>query len=367
MAVSDIQRIGVLTGGGDCPGLNAVIRAVTKTANRVYGLTVVGIEDGFDGLLQPYKAKEITPDVISGILSQGGTILGTTNRGNPFEYKRKLNNKIVQEDISDIAVKNFHALNLDALIVIGGDGSLKIADKFYKEKGIPVVGIPKTIDNDLESTDMTFGFRTAVMTATEAIDKLHTTAESHHRIMILELMGRYVGWIALESGIAGGADIIAIPEIPYNIDKIAEKVNQRNSVGKKFSIIVVAEGAKSEGGSLAIKSPSGKELGAERLGGAGERLGQELKEITDIEYRVTVLGHLQRGGSPSALDRILSTRFGEQAVHLVMKKDFGKMVCLKTPHIKSVTMEEAVSKFKSVDPEGELVKTAESIGVCFGR
>jgi 6-phosphofructokinase 1 len=318
-------------------------------------------------LLQPYKAKEITPEMISGILSQGGTILGTTNRGNPFEYKRKVNDKIIQEDISDIAVKNFHALNLDALIVIGGDGSLKIADKFYREKGIPVVGIPKTIDNDLESTDMTFGFRTAVMTATEAIDKLHTTAESHHRIMILELMGRYVGWIAIESGIAGGADVIVIPEIPYKIDKIVEKVNQRNSIGKKFSIIVVAEGAKPEGGAYAVKSSADKELGAERLGGAGERIGQELMELTDIEYRVTVLGHLQRGGSPSAFDRILSTRFGEQAVHMLMRKDYGKMVCLKTPEIKSVMIDEAVSKFKSVDPDGELVKTAESIGICFGR
>ncbi len=367
MAESGIKRIGILTGGGDCPGLNAVIRAVVKTANKKYGLTIIGIEDGFDGLLQPYKAKEVTPERISGILSQGGTILGTTNRGNPFEYKRELNGKMIQEDISDIAVKNFHALNLDALMVIGGDGSLKIADKFYKEKGIPVVGIPKTIDNDLEYTDMTFGFRTAVLTATDAIDKLHTTAESHHRIMIIELMGRYVGWIALESGVAGGADAILIPEIPYDINKVVEKINRRNSVGKMFSLIVVSEGAFPKGGSASVKSPAEKEFGAERLGGAGDRLGLQLSKLTKMDYRVTVLGHLQRGGVPTASDRILSTRFGEQAVHLLMKKEFGKMVCLQGSEIKSVGISKAVSRFKSVSPDNALVKTAESIGISFGR
>ena len=361
------DRIGVLTGGGDCPGLNAVIRGIVHTALRKYNWEVIGIEDGFEGLMKEGETYPLGPGNIRGILVRGGTILGTTNRGNPFEYKVKENGKIVQYDRSDEAVKHYHDLKLRALIVIGGDGSLKIGNRFFKEKGLNVVGVPKTIDNDLRATDMTFGYQTAIATATEAIDKLHTTAESHHRVMLLELMGRYVGWIALESGIAGGADIIIIPEIPYRLEKIIEKIHQRHEAGKNFSIVVVSEGAKPYGGDISLKSDASKELGAERLGGAAERLAGEIEKMTNLETRVTVLGHLQRGGIPSAFDRILSTRFGKAAVDLIAEKKFGHMVCLKTPLIQSIPIEDAVSDFKAVDPNGQLVVTAETLGISFGR
>lgn len=362
-----IKRIGVSTGGGDCPGLNAVIRAVTKTAILKYNWEVIGIEDGFEGLLRPGKAKKLTLKSVRGILSRGGTILGTTNRGNPFEYKRMEKGKMVQRDISNVCMKYISDLKIDALIVIGGDGSLKIANRFYEEKKVPVIGIPKTIDNDLRATDMTFGFQTAIVTATEAIDKLHTTAESHHRAMIVETMGRYVGWIALESGLAGGADVILIPEIPFELEKIAEKIKERNKRGSKFSIIVVAEGAMPKGGKLSLISTADKEFGAERLGGIGDKVAHQITEMTGIETRVTVLGHLQRGGTPCAFDRILSSRFGSAAVDLAAKGEFGKMVCLKTPHIKSISIKEAVSSFKAVNPGGQMVKTAETLGISFGR
>ncbi|MFC1557637.1 6-phosphofructokinase [candidate division KSB1 bacterium] len=362
-----IRRVGVLTGGGDCPGLNAVIRAVVKTGYNDYNIKIVGIADGFEGLMAPGKARELTPPDTSGILPQGGTILGTTNRGNPFEYKIKQDGEIVQEDRSDTVVENIELLELDALIVIGGDGSLKIANRFFLEKNIPVVGIPKTIDNDLQATDMTFGFKTAVQTATDAIDKLHTTAESHHRIMIVEVMGRYVGWIALESGLAGGADVILIPEIPYNVQKIVQKIKRRSAHNSKFSIVVVAEGAFPVGGTYSVSSSAASQLGAERLGGAGNVLAREISEIIDMDTRVMVLGHLQRGGTPVAFDRILATRYGTAAVDLVMHKKFGDMVCLRTPDITSVSITEAVSRFKAVDPGGQVVKTAEQIGVNLGR
>lgn len=367
MGTGQVKTIGVLTGGGDCPGLNAVIRALVKTAYSKYNVKIIGIEDGFEGLIDEIKSRELTPADVSGILHQGGTILGTTNRGNPFEYAVKQGDEIVRIDNSASVVENIELLDLDALVVIGGDGSLKIADRFYKEKGIPVVGIPKTIDNDLEATDMTFGFKTAVQTATEAIDKLHTTAESHHRVMILELMGRYVGWIALESGMAGGADIILIPEIPYDIRQVVRTIKKRNARGRKFSIIVAAEGAHPKGGTYSVVGKASEEMGAERLGGAGEKCAALLSEQIDMDIRVTVLGHLQRGGTPVAFDRILGSRYGSAAMDLVMEGEFGKMVCLKTPRIESVTISEAVSKFKSVNPEGQMVKTAEHIGISFGR
>jgi len=367
MKLEKKKKIGVLTGGGDCPGLNAVIRAIVKTAYNEYNVKIIGIEDGFEGLMGEAKASEVTPNDIRGILPQGGTILGTSNRGNPFEYKIKSGDTVIQEDRSDSVVENFELLELDALLVIGGDGSLKIANRFFLEKNIPVVGIPKTIDNDLQATDITFGFKTAVQTATDAIDKLHTTAESHHRVMIIEVMGRYVGWIALESGIAGGADIVIIPEIPYDINKIVQKIKRRNAHGSKFSIIVISEGAKPLGGIHSVIVDASKELGAERLGGAGERLAQQLSDIVKIETRVTVLGHIQRGGTPIAFDRILSTRYGTAGVDLVIEQKFGKMVCLRTPNITSVQISEAVSKFKAVDPDGQVVTTAEQIGISFGR
>lgn len=362
----DFKRVGVLTGGGDCPGLNAVLRAIVKSAIINYEWEIIGINDGFDGLLVSGKTHKLELKDVRGLLPRGGTILGSTNRGNPFEHKKARGKKKVVVDISDVAMKRYEKLGLDALIVIGGDGSLKIAQRFYN-MGMNVVGVPKTIDNDLMATDSTFGFRTAVMTATEAIDKLHTTAESHHRAMVLEVMGRYVGWIALESGIAGGADIILIPEIPYKINEVCDKIYRRNKAGSKFSIIVVAEGAKPAGGDVTVLHEARDSSSLERLGGIGNVIGAQISEITGVETRVTVLGHLQRGGSPSPFDRILSTRFGVQAVELVRQERFGRMVCYRDYRVDSVKIEEAVGSFKSVDPDGQLVRTAEAIGIEFGR
>lgn len=355
-----ISRIGVLTGGGDCPGLNAVIRAVVKTAATIHGIEVVGIKDGFEGLIygKSYTMK-LTPDAVRGILPRGGTILGTTNRGNPFAFS-PAGSKAKPRDMSKTAIKNFRELGLDALVVIGGDGSLSIGLEFFK-LGMPVVGIPKTIDNDLSATDYTFGYQTAVATATDAIDKLHTTAESHHRVMVLEVMGRNAGWIAMASGIAGGADIILIPEIPYDIETVCRKIGDRSRHGRKFSIIVVAEGAMPRGGKETYLDANVK-----RLGGVSQLVARDIAERTGHEARVTVLGHLQRGGSPVPFDRNLGTRFGAAAVRLAAEKKFGRMVCLRTPHIESVTLEEAVGTLKTVPPDGELVRTARDVGVCLG-
>jgi len=365
-AKKDSKRIGVLTGGGDCPGLNAVLRAVVKTAIINHGWEVIGIEEGFEGLLTRGKTRPLELKDVRGLLPRGGTILGSTNRGNPFEHKKTRGKKTVVVDISDKAMETYKKLGLDALVVIGGDGSLKIAKRFF-DKGMNVVGVPKTIDNDLMATDSTFGFRTAVFTATDAIDKLHTTAESHHRAMVLEVMGRYVGWIALESGMAGGADIILIPEIPYDIDKVCDKIRRRSQGGSKFSIIVVAEGAKPLGGDVTVKEDKKVPHAIERLGGIGNVIGAQIMEITGVETRVTVLGHLQRGGTPTPFDRILSTRFGVAAIGLIEQERFGRMVCYRDFRIGSVRIEEAVGAFKAVDPDGQLVRTAEAIGIEFGR
>ncbi|MFC1475533.1 6-phosphofructokinase [Candidatus Zixiibacteriota bacterium] len=362
----DFKRVGILTGGGDCPGLNAVLRAVVKTAIINYSWEIIGIDEGFEGLLTPGKTHKLELKDVRGLLPRGGTILGSTNRGNPFEHKKAKGGKEVVVDISETAMKAYEKLELDALIVIGGDGSLKIALKFYN-MGMNVVGVPKTIDNDLMATDSTFGFRTAVMTATEAIDKLHTTGESHNRAMILEVMGRYVGWIALESGLAGGADIILIPEIPYDIDEVCGKIYRRHEAGSKFSIIVVAEGAKPKDGDVTVLHKAKDTSSLERLGGIGNVIGAQITEKTGVETRVTVLGHLQRGGTPSPFDRILSTRFGVKAVELVRQERFGRMVCYRDYAVDSVKIAEAVGSFKSVDPHGELVRTAEAIGIEFGR
>jgi len=362
----DFKRVGVLTGGGDCPGLNAVLRAVVKNAVINYGWEVIGIDEGFEGLLTPGKTHKLEMKDVRGLLPRGGTILGSTNRGNPFEHKEDKEGKKTVVDISALAMESYKKLGLDALIVIGGDGSLKIGHKFYN-MGMNVIGVPKTIDNDLMATDATFGFQTAVMTATEAIDKLHTTAESHHRAMVLEVMGRYVGWIALESGLAGGADVILIPEIPYDIDLLCEKIVQRNKAGSKFSIIVVAEGAKPKGGEITVLHKAKDSSSLERLGGIGNKIGAQIMEKTGIETRVTVLGHLQRGGTPIPFDRILATRFGVHAVELVKQERFGRMVCYRDYRIDSVKIEDAVGSFKAVDPEGQLVRAAEAIGIEFGR
>jgi len=359
------MRIGVLSGGGDAPGLNAVIRAVTKTAIFKYGWEVTGIIDGFEGLLSPTKTRQLTSWNTRGILFVGGTILGTTNRGNPFAHKTVINGREIVEDMSSVVLNNIRELGLDALVVIGGDGSLKIGSGINK-LGIPVIGVPKTIDNDLMATHVTFGFQTAVDTATDALDKLHTTAESHQRVIILEVMGRYAGWIALEAGMSGSADVILIPEIPFSMEKVAEKLMERKKAGSKSSIVVVAEGAKPAGGEMAVreKASDGYVL---RLGGEGELVASEITKRTGIDTRVTVLGHLQRGGSPCPFDRLLATRYGAYAVELIAQKRFGEMVSYQPPVITSVSLESAISQLKLVDPEGELVKVAEGLGVSFGR
>ena len=357
------MKIGVLTGGGDCPALNAVIRAAVKTSIG-YGWDVLGIEEGFDGLVQ-CKTRVLTTASVSGILHLGGTILGTTNAANPFAYPTfGEGGKIVERDISDTVVANFRKLGLDALIVIGGDGTLSIAENFYN-KGIPVVGVPKTIDNDLNGTMVTFGFDTAVNTARDALDKLHTTAESHRRVLVVEVMGRNTGWIALQSGIAGGADVILMPEIPYDPVKIAHSIMVRERLGKHFSIVVVAEGAFPLGGEPThVES---RHAGRERrLGGVGERVASTVTELTGKETRVVILGHLQRGGPPTTFDRVLGTRFGAAAARLVKKGAFGRMVALIPPDVESVPIREAIGRLKTVPIDNDTIQSARDIGICFG-
>jgi ATP-dependent phosphofructokinase / diphosphate-dependent phosphofructokinase len=361
----DRKTIGVLTGGGDCPGLNPVIWSVVRTAINDYGWRILGIEDGFEGFLKSNKIRELRIDDVKGLFSKGGTILGTSNRGNPFKYTVNEDGKERVVDQSHMIIKAIKDLNLYCLIVIGGDGSLSIALDLFKQ-GVPIIGIPKTIDNDLSSTDVTFGFLTAVETATSAIEKLHTTAESHHRIMVVEVMGRYAGWIALYAGIAGGADIILIPEIPFNYKKINEIVNERCHIGKTSSIIVVAEGAKPKGGKRIYQNSPGITLEQLRLGGIGYIVGDKIQQETGIDTRITVLGHLQRGGSPSAFDRILSCRFGSAAVKLAANGEFGKMVSLRSTDIKAVDLKDAVKKMNGVPLDCDQLKTARSVGISFG-
>ena len=359
-----IKKIGVLTGGGDAPGLNGVIRAVVKTALHDYNLEVVGFLDGFSGLVKN-NYQVLTIDKVSGILHKGGTILGTNNRDNPFRFPVIENGEKLYQDLSAEVLKNLAQLGVDVLVVIGGDGTLSIARDF-SEKGVKVIGVPKTIDNDLEATDVTFGFDTAVTTATEALDKLHTTAESHHRMMILEVMGRYGGWIALYSGIAGGADVILIPEIPYDLKKVKLKIEERKTQGKLFSIIVVAEGAQPINGQMTVAKMIEGSSDPVRLGGVGQVVAEQLAQLTGLEARVTVLGHLQRGGSPTASDRILATRFGVKAVEQAIKGPWGTMVALRGQEIVCVQLAQAVQQLKRIDPQGELIKAARSTGICFG-
>lgn len=359
-----IKKIGVLTGGGDCPGLNAVIRAVVKSAVFQYNVEVMGIIDGYAGLVEG-RLRNLSIADVSGILPRGGTILGTSNRSNPFKYLVKENGNKVYRDFSDRAINNALDQGMEALIIIGGDGTLKIALELG-EKGLPVIGIPKTIDNDLLATDTTFGFDTALVTATEAIDKIHTTAESHHRIMVVEVMGRNAGWIALESGIAGGGDIILIPEIPFRYEKICEKIRERERHGKSFSIVVVAEGAKPVGGEVVISKMVEDTTEPVRLGGIGYKIGSELEARLGIETRVTVLGHVQRGGSPSPFDRILATRFGAKAVELLVTRQFSHMVSLRSPGIIAVPLREAVSHQRLVPLDSDLIKAARWVGTSFG-
>jgi len=353
--MSDIRCIGIATGGGDAPGLNAVIRAATRAAILEHKWKVIGIPDGFDGLIWPEKSFELTLDRVSGILPRGGTILGTTNRGNPFHYKIEDNGQQVVRDISDQVIANSKKLGIDAIITIGGDGSQKIGYELF-QRGMKIVGVPKTIDNDLSATELTFGFDTALHTVSDAIDKIHTTAASHHRVMVVEVMGRDCGWIALAGGIAGGAHIILIPEIPFTIRGVCDFIAQRELGGRDFTIVVVAEGVK--------QPPEFKEN--RRGGSVGILIGNAIAAGSNKEVRVSVLGHIQRGGSPSPFDRVLATRFGVAAVELIAEGEFGKMVALRASKIVAVDMAQAIGNLKAVRPDGELVHTARAIGIGFG-
>ncbi len=360
-AGAGLKRIGILTGGGDAPGLNAVIRAVVKAAASC-SCEVIGLEDSFDGLIEADRWRNLTPRDVTGILRIGGTILGTANRGNPFAVPIQTSGGA--RDYSERCVEIFHQLTLDALVVIGGDGTLSIAHEFHK-RGIPLVGVPKTIDNDIVETTNTFGFDTAVSFATDAIDRLHTTAEAHHRVMVVEVMGRNTGWIALYAGVAGGADVILIPEIPFDLEKVAARIRAREALGARFSIVVVAEGAKPVGGSVSIvKSATGEY--AERLGGVASRMTPELERLTGKEARTVVLGHLQRGGSPTSFDRMLATRFGARAVEMLMAGDFGSMVAFHPPDIVSVPLENVVGRTRSVPLDFDVIRTARAMGISLG-
>jgi ATP-dependent phosphofructokinase / diphosphate-dependent phosphofructokinase len=359
--MSKVRRIGVLTGGGDAPGLNAVIRAVVKSAHN-HGVGCVGLEDSFDGLIEPNRSRILSPKDVTGILRVGGTILGTTNRGNPFMYPIETSDG--SRDYSQRCVDMFHQLGLDGLVVIGGDGTLAIAHEFSK-RGIPLVGVPKTIDNDIVGTTNCFGFDTAVSFATDAIDRLHTTAEAHHRIMVAEVMGRYAGWIALYAGIAGGADAILIPEIPFSIEAVAKRLQAREKYGARFSIVVAAEGAMPKDGKRSlIKEASGAFV--ERLGGIGSQVAGRLEELMGKETRSVVLGHLQRGGAPTSFDRTLATRFGGHAVELLLKGETDKMVAFHPPDIVGIPLEEVVGKTRNVPLDSDVLVTARSLGVTFG-
>lgn len=359
------KTIGILTGGGDCPGINAVIRAVAKTAMHDHDWRVIGFRDGYAGLVLR-DSVELTNRSVSNILNLGGTILGTSNKANPFKWAElQLDGSLSFSDKSKEAIAYCEELELDVLVCVGGDGTLSIAKKFA-DMGLPTVGIPKTIDNDLSGTDITFGHDSAVTTATDAIDKLHTTGQSHHRVMVVEVMGRYAGWLALGSGIAGGGDIILIPEIPYDMEKVCQTVRERAGWGKLFSIVVVAEGAAPIGGEQVVDQVIADSPDPLRLGGIGKVVGNQIEEATRIETRVTVLGHVQRGGSPTAFDRILATKYGVGAIELIEQRKFGQMVCLCGNDIRSVSITEAVGKLKLVPTDSELITAARSVGTVFG-
>jgi len=358
------MRIGITTGGGDAPGLNAVIRSAVLSAVQ-RGWDVLGIKRGYAGLLGEDEVIPLDREAVRGIAHLGGTILRTTNRGNPFHYPmRHPDGTVTEVDRSDELIARAKELGIDAIITIGGDGSLAIAQRLF-EKGVRIVGVPKTIDNDVSGTISTFGFDTAVSTAIDAIDKLHTTAESHDRVMVLEVMGRNAGFIALHSGVAGTADVILIPEIPYDIEKVCAKVTQRDRAGRHFSIVVAAEGAFPKGGDVSVRRPS-LPGGAPRLGGIADALAQEIQRRTEKECRSLVLGHLQRGGMPTGYDRLLASRFGGAAVRAVAAEKWGTMVALRSPDIVEVPITEALREPKRVDPEHDVVRTARAVGVSFG-
>lgn len=351
------KQIGILTGGGDAPGLNAVIRAVVRTAVGEFGMKCIGIEDSFEGILGEPKTMKLTPKTVSGILPRGGTILGTRNRGT---FVKMVDGKPMYPEMPiDEALANLQTLEIEALIALGGEGTLAIAEQFHK-RGFPVIGVPKTIDNDLAATELTFGFMTAIDIATEALDRLHTTAASHDRVMILEVMGRNTGWIALHAGLAGSADIILIPEIPFSFESLVQKVLTREKSGSKFTNIVVAEGATEVG-----KSEMYLDKEELRLGGVGDYVRRRVEELTGKESRCVVLGHLQRGGSPNAFDRMLGTNFGACAVRALANGQTGKMVALQAGTIVTVPLSEACANIKTVPTDGQLVRTARDIGISF--
>lgn len=358
-----MKRIGILTGGGDAPGLNAVIRAAVKTAVNEYDCEALGIRNGYDGFLEEDGIVPLGVEEVRGILPRGGTILGAANRGNPYARKVIRDGKEVTIDVSDEIVKGIERLKMDALLVLGGDGTLHIAHELA-QKGVPVIGVPKTIDNDIGGTEISFGFDTAVNIATEAIDRLHTTAESHHRAMVIELMGRDAGFIALNAGVSGGADVILIPEIPFKFESIMAKIRTRAAKGRKFSILAVSEGAKLEGGGQ-VYSRKGDEVYVPRLGGIGQMVGEYI-ESQGFESRVTVLGHLQRGGTPTAFDRWLATRCGAAAVRLAARGGYDRMVSMQCGEITDISLAEAVAVPKRVDVHGDAVVTARNIGIYFG-
>jgi phosphofructokinase-like protein len=355
-------RVGILTSGGDCPGLNAVIRAVVASAHTL-GWEVLGFTDGYEGLLAPINYKVLTLENTQGIMAVGGTIIGTTNKGRFVAKSGHGEKALIPQPIIDEAKKTLEDLGVRALICIGGDGSLTTADQLF-QNDVPVVGVPKTIDNDLSATAMTFGFDSAVQCVADALDRLHTTAASHKRVMVLEVMGRYAGWIALHGGLAGGADSILIPEIPFSYERLIAYVDKRMAGGAASSLIVVAEGAAAQG--TEISTLSGETKGEKRLGGIGSQVAHEIMERTGRETRVVVLGHLQRGGAPTTLDRILGTRFGVGAVQLIQEKKFGHMVSYLNYQIGAVPIQEAVHQLKLVPPDGQMVEAAKAIGVCFG-
>jgi len=357
------ERIGILTGGGDCPGLNTVIRAVVKSASK-RGWDTIGFLDGYEGLLEPVRYQPLDYKEMDALLFVGGTILGTSNKGRFVAKTGHGEAASIPREILDQAKANFQKLNLRALVCVGGDGSLSIAQQLF-EHGVPVVGVPKTIDNDLEATVITFGFDSAVACATDALDRLRTTAQSHDRVMVLEVMGRYAGWIAAHSGISGGGDVILIPEIPFSYEAVCAKVMEREREGKHFTLVVVAEGAREQGKDYVTAGNAERNREA-RLGGVGAVVAAEIEQRTGKETRVCVLGHLQRGGAPTSFDRLLCTRFGTRAVQLVAEEKYGQMVALQPPDIVAVKLSAAIGRLRTVPPHGDIVQTARALGISFG-
>ncbi|MBE7450416.1 MAG: 6-phosphofructokinase [Kofleriaceae bacterium] len=359
------KRIGILTGGGDCPGLNGVIRAVVLHARNTYGWETVGIRNGFEGLYEQ-EYLDLEPAKVDKLLSRGGTMLGSSNRANPFAYPLRLpDGRVEIHDVSSRCLANLERLDLQGLIVVGGDGTMSFGQKFIEQGATRIVGVPKTIDNDLEATDYTIGFQTAVEVVVDALERLATTAESHERIMIVEVMGRYAGWIALTAGLSGGANVVLIPEIEYDLDKVISAFHRRHGRGVSHSIVVCAEGAKPRGGdyAVAIKGDATKQ---DKLGGAAQRLAEAITARTEYEVRTTVLGHIQRGGTPCAFDRELATRFGVKSVDLIANGQFGHVAALEHNRLVAKPIAKAVKKLKLVDPHGELARCARAVGIALG-